>query len=79
MDNIWQIVLGVIASVGGIGSVILIIIKFSVNTIAKHLEERYSLKLNKELEMVTNCFKILLKKGKLSWYNKTPCWTLFLY
>lgn len=50
MDNIWQIVLGVVASVGNIGGVILII-KFSVDTIAKRLEERYSLKLNKELEL----------------------------
>jgi len=49
-DEIWKIVLGVLASVGGIGGVILAIIKFSSNIIAKRLEERYTLKLNKELE-----------------------------
>ena len=51
MNNVWQIILGVVASVGGIGTVIVLIIKFSVNMIAKALEERYTLKLNKELEL----------------------------
>lgn len=66
MNDVWQIVLGVIASVGGIGGVILIIIKFSVNAIAKHLEERYSLKLNKELEYYKSSLdnKIYISKTK---------------
>lgn len=49
-EEIWKIVLGILASVGGIGGIILAIIKFSCNMIAKRLEERYSLQLNKELE-----------------------------
>lgn len=49
-DEIGKIVLGILASIGGISAVILACIKFSVNIIAKRLEERYTLKLNKELE-----------------------------
>ena len=45
-----EIVLSVLASVGGIGIVFTAVIKFSSDFIAKRLEERYSLKLNKELE-----------------------------
>lgn len=66
MNNVWQIILGVVASVGGIGAVIVLIIKFSVNMIAKALEERYTLKLNKELELYkTNLDnKIYISKTK---------------
>ena len=46
----FEIVLSILASVGGIGAVLTAVIKFSSNFIAKRLEERYSLKLNKELE-----------------------------
>lgn len=49
-NDIWKIVLGVIGSVGGIGIVILAIVKFASGIIANRLEEKYSLKLNKELE-----------------------------
>ena len=49
-NEIWKIVLGITASLGGIGGIIIIVIKFSCNMIAKRLEERYTLKLNKELE-----------------------------
>ncbi len=49
-DDIWKIVLGIIVGTGGIGGVILAIVKFSTNIIAKRLEEKYTLKLNKELE-----------------------------
>ena len=49
-DEIWKIVLGVVASVGGIGTVIVVSVKFSANIIAKRLEEKYALKLSKELE-----------------------------
>jgi len=44
-DDIGKIVLGILTSLGGIGGVILIVIKFSSDTIAKRLEEKYSLRL----------------------------------
>ncbi len=50
MNNIVQIVLGIITSIGGIGAIFTAVIKFSSNFIAERLEEKYSLKLNKELE-----------------------------
>ena len=49
-DEIWKIIFGVVASVGGIGAVIVAAVKFSVNIIAKRLVEKYTLKMNKELE-----------------------------
>lgn len=48
--DIWEIVLGVITSVGGLGVIFTAAIKFSSDCIAKRLAEKYSLKLNKELE-----------------------------
>lgn len=50
MENIKDIVLWLIASVGGIGFVIVSCVAFCSNIIAKRLEEKYSLKLNEELE-----------------------------
>lgn len=49
-DDILKIVLGVIAGCGGISGVIILAVRFSANIIAKRLEEKYTLKLNKELE-----------------------------
>lgn len=49
-DEIWKIVLCILTSIGGIGGIILAIIKFSSDIIAKRLEEKYKLTLNKELE-----------------------------
>ena len=49
-NDLWKIVLGVVASVGGVGVVIVAAVKFSVDIIAKRLEEKYTLKMNKELE-----------------------------
>lgn len=49
-NEIWKIVLGVVASVGGIGAVIVAAVKFSADIIARRLEEEYTLKMNKELE-----------------------------
>jgi len=49
-NELWKIVLGVVASVGGIGVVIVAAVKFSADIIAKRLEEKYTLKMNKELE-----------------------------
>lgn len=65
-DEIWKIVLGVLASVGGIGGIILAIVKFSSNIIAKRLEEKYTLKLNKELEKYKSNLdnKIYISKTK---------------
>lgn len=50
LDEIGKVVLGVLAGLGGISGIIIITIKFSCNMIAKRLEEKYTLKLNKELE-----------------------------
>ena len=49
-DELWKVVLGVVTSVGGIGVVIVAAVKFSSDIIAKRLEEKYTLKMNKELE-----------------------------
>lgn len=49
-NDIWKIVFGVIAGFGGISGALCLVIKFSAETIAKRLEEKYTLKLNKELE-----------------------------
>ena len=49
-DELWKIVLGVLASVGGVGVVIVAAVKFSADIIAKRLEEKNTLKMNKELE-----------------------------
>lgn len=49
-EEVWKIVLGVVAGVGGIGIVIVAAVKFSADIIAKRLEEKYTLKMNKELE-----------------------------
>lgn len=66
LNEIWAIVLGVLTSVGGIGVIILAIVKFSSNIIAKRLEEKYSLKLNKELEKYKSSLenKIYISKAK---------------
>ena len=49
-DNVLKIVTAALASVGGISAVIILAVKWSSGIIAKRLEERYSLKLSKELE-----------------------------
>ena len=49
-NEVWKIVVGVLSSVGGIGVVIVAAVKFSADIIAKRLEEKYTLKMNKELE-----------------------------
>lgn len=66
MNDIVEIVLGILAGVGGISGIILAGIKLSANTIAKRLEERYTLKLNKELERYKSNLdnKIYISKAK---------------
>lgn len=48
-DDVIKVMLAALASVGGISGVIVLAVKFASNMIAKRLEERYTLKLNKEL------------------------------
>lgn len=48
--DIWKIVVTVVSSVGGIGAVIVFIVKMCSNIIADKLSKKYELKLNKELE-----------------------------
>lgn len=57
-DDIYKIVLTSIASAGGIGAVILGIIKFSSNIIADRLSKKYDLKLQKAFEE----YKTILSK-----------------
>ena len=66
-DEIWKIVFGIITSIGGVGVIILAIIKFSSNIIAKRLEEKYSLKLSKELEKYKSTLdnKIYISKNQV--------------
>lgn len=45
-----EIVSACILSAGGIGGVILTIVKFSSNSIAEHLSKKYELKMSKEIE-----------------------------
>lgn len=48
--DIWKIFATVVSSVGGIGAVIVFIVKMCSNIIADKLSKKYELKLNKELE-----------------------------
>ena len=66
LNDIAEIVLGVLAGVGGISGILLAGIKLSVNTIAKRLEEKYTLRLNKELERYKSNLdnKIYISKAK---------------
>ena len=48
--DIWKIILAALASVGGVGGLIMLVIKFSSNLIAERLSQKYQLSLQKELE-----------------------------
>lgn len=48
--EVWQIILCAVGSAGGIGTVIVLTIKWSANRIAERLSKKYDLKLQKELE-----------------------------
>lgn len=50
MDKIWEIVLAVIAGLGGIGVVFGAVVYFTSNFIAERLQKKYDLKLNEEFE-----------------------------
>lgn len=66
MTIFWQIVTGILASVGGVAGLIIIIIKVFSNTIAERLSKKYELKLNKELEKYKSNLdsKIYITKAK---------------
>lgn len=49
-DDVWKIILAALTIVGGISGLILFVIKFSSNIIAKQLSKKYDLKLSMELE-----------------------------
>lgn len=49
-NDVWKIVLCVIASFGGIGGVVVFVVKFTSEKIADRLSQKYENKLQKELE-----------------------------
>lgn len=65
-QEIGSIALAIVASAGGIGGIIVLAVKSSVNIIAERLEEKYSLKLEKELERYRSNLenKIYISKTK---------------
>ena len=50
IGEIGQIVSACIISAGGVGGIILAVVKFSCNSIAERLSKKYELKLSKEME-----------------------------
>ena len=65
-EDVWKIVLCAVASAGGIGGVIVAAVKFSANSIANRLAQKYELKLHKELERYKSGLdnKIYISKTK---------------
>ncbi len=65
-NEIWKIVLGVIAGVGGIGVIFLAIVKFASNMIAERLSQKYELKMSMALEKYKSNLenKIYMSKAK---------------
>lgn len=66
MSELWQTVLGIIASVGGASVLIWAVVKFSANRLADLLSQKYQAKLDQELET----FKGELEKQKESFRVK---------
>ena len=56
-NDIWKIVLTIVASFGGIGGIILAVVKFSSGIIAERLSQKYELKLQKESLSVLQCWE----------------------
>lgn len=50
MNTVWEIVLAVVAGLGGIGVVFGAVIYFTSNFIAERLQKKYELKLNEKFE-----------------------------
>lgn len=65
-EAVWKIILCAISSAGGIGIVIIAIIKFSASRIAEKLSQKYEMKLQKELEKYKSGLdnKIYISKTK---------------
>lgn len=55
-DEFLKIIVSVVVAAGGIGGVVILIIKFAANNIADKLSQKYQLKLNKELEKCKSDF-----------------------
>ena len=53
-DDVFKIAAIIIASVGGIGGVVVAVVSFTANIIAKNLVNKYQLKLNEKLELYKN-------------------------
>lgn len=65
-EDIWKIIVCAIWSAGGIGAIIVSVIKFSSNQIAEKLSKKYEIKLQKELEKYKSNLdnKIYITKAK---------------
>lgn len=50
MSEVWQTVLGIIASIGGAGTIILTVVKFTANRLTDTLMQKYQAKIDKDLE-----------------------------
>lgn len=50
MNHMWEIVIGIVAAIGGIGTIFTAVIAFCSKFIANGLQRKYQLKLNEELE-----------------------------
>lgn len=50
MDNVWEIIISLVASVGGIGVIFTAVTYFSSNFVAERLQKKYDLKLNERFE-----------------------------
>lgn len=70
MDNIFNIMRIIILGSGVIGALTLFGVKTGINVIAKRLEESYSLKLNKEMELYKKDINKELEKYKSNLDNK---------
>lgn len=65
-DDVWKIILASLASVGGVGGIIYLMIKFSADNIAQRLQKKYTLELSKNLEKYKSNLdnKIYISKTK---------------
>lgn len=65
-NDIWKIVLCAVSSAGGIGAIIILVIKFCSNFIAEQLAKKYEIKLQKDLEKYKSGLdnKIYITKAK---------------
>lgn len=66
LTDVWNIVLCIVGSAGGIGVIIAGVVKFCSNIIAERLSQKYNVKLQKELEQYKSGLdnKIYISKAK---------------